>query len=417
MTPSPLPYNRNWLLTAGINLCIVALLGCLLRYLFVGDVPGLDYRNVLHAHSHFAFGGWLMLVLITLLTAAFVPQERWRTRRYNRPFWTGQVACVGMLCSFPVQGYGAVSIAFSTLLIIASVWFAIVFIKDSRTTPYAFPLKWARWALIYMLLSSVAPFTLGPIMATGNSGTPLYYNAIYFYLHFQYNGWFTFAVLSLFFYTLERQQIRFNKAAASQAFRWLNIACIPAYLLSVLWTQPPAIVYVLAGLAALLQVAGTVYLISSIAPGRAQLQHWLNGWGLVLWSIAGIAFISKVLLQLMSAWPLAAKWAYHYRSFIIGYLHLVLLGFITCFLLGYLIQHGMLRITGKVTRLLLVVFLAGLFANEAVLFAHGMVSLLGGYLAGVNILLLAAALLLFVGTLGVAGGIRGRRASLPGNTG
>jgi len=417
MTPAPLPYNKNWLLTAGINLCIVALLGCLLRYLFVGDIPGLDYRNVLHAHSHFAFGGWLMLVLITLLTAAFVPEERWRTRRYSLPFWTGQVACVGMLCSFPVQGYGAVSIAFSTLLIIASVWFAIVFIKDSRTTVYVFPLKWARWALIYMLLSSVAPFTLGPIMATGNSGTPLYYNAIYFYLHFQYNGWFTFAVLSLFFYTLARQQIRFNEAAAKKAFLWLNTACIPTYLLSVLWTQPPAIAYVVAGIGAGMQIVGAVYLAKSIAPGMPALRYWLNRWGGALWCIAAVAFAAKVVLQLMSAWPLAARWAYHYRSFIIGYLHLVLLGFITCFLLGYLIQHGMLRITGRFTRLLLVVFLTGLLANEGVLFAHGMVSLLGGYLAGINTWLLIAAGLLFTGTLGIVGGMRSERGSLPGNTG
>jgi len=56
-----------WIGICLINLCIVAFLGLLLRSKIVFAMPFLDYRYVLSAHSHFAFGGWVGLSLISLL--------------------------------------------------------------------------------------------------------------------------------------------------------------------------------------------------------------------------------------------------------------------------------------------------------------------------------------------------------------
>src|SRR4051812_13330453 len=53
------------------NLLVVSGLGVLLRAVpFLGSFP-LDYKNVLHGHSHFAFGGWVMPMLVALLLKTF----------------------------------------------------------------------------------------------------------------------------------------------------------------------------------------------------------------------------------------------------------------------------------------------------------------------------------------------------------
>ena len=50
-----------------------------------------------------------------------------------------------------------------------------------------------------MLLSTLAIWSIPPIMIKMGAGSPIYQAAVQFYLHFQFNGWFIFAVLGLFF--------------------------------------------------------------------------------------------------------------------------------------------------------------------------------------------------------------------------
>ncbi|MGZ3912046.1 MAG: hypothetical protein ACXVBR_18310, partial [Flavisolibacter sp.] len=53
------------------NLLLVALIGLLMRsYSFISNLP-LAYGNILHGHSHFAFGGWVMPVLLSLFLKQF----------------------------------------------------------------------------------------------------------------------------------------------------------------------------------------------------------------------------------------------------------------------------------------------------------------------------------------------------------
>lgn len=50
----------------------------------------------------------------------------------NKWFLAFQLSVLGMLFSFPFQGYGAISIAFSTLHIVLSVVLAVFFIRDKN---------------------------------------------------------------------------------------------------------------------------------------------------------------------------------------------------------------------------------------------------------------------------------------------
>ncbi len=113
-----------WFRIALGNFFIAALLGLTLRFAFIQEIPFFKFKNILHAHSHVAMLGWLYLGLYGLVVCYFVPNEQAAPKFYTRLFWLTQISVLGMLFSFPFQGYGPVSIAFSTLHIFCAYAFA-----------------------------------------------------------------------------------------------------------------------------------------------------------------------------------------------------------------------------------------------------------------------------------------------------
>ncbi|HSI89913.1 MAG TPA: hypothetical protein VK927_02305, partial [Adhaeribacter sp.] len=346
----------SWLKIAFLNLLIVALLGLFLRWQFVQPTEGINYKNFLHAHSHAALLGWLYSAFFIALLPAFLPAEIYRKKVYGWLFWLAQASVLGMLISFPIQGYALFSITFSTLHILFSYGFIYRFLKDSKSSElvkmkHTFSFRFIKAALFFLALSSLGPWAMGPIMASGNSFTNIYYNAIYFYLHFQYNGWFTFAALGLFFWLLEHFQLTFNRKLATFFFQLLFWASLPAYLLSVLWTKPEAWVYLIAGLAGLLQVLALLVFTRICIPFWPQLSARLSPWSRPLFLFAFAAFVLKILMQDASALPYFAELSYKIRHFIIGYLHLVLIGFVSLFLFGWFLQMGWLQMKNQLAKI------------------------------------------------------------------
>ena len=306
------------------NFFLLSLVGLLLRAYPLVSIPFVTYKNVLHAHSHFAFGGWITPVLIYLILRFFpVIQNPSAYHHWRKIITLMLVSAYGMLLSFPFQGYGGISIVFSTLSIAAGFYAGIIIHFASK--PQFFLASWSflRTGFLYFAISAIGPFATGPLIALGKAGTPLYYNAIYFYLHFQYNGFFTFIVLAVLYKLIERNK-SFNHGKL--VFRLMNIACIPAYVLSVLWTQPTILLNIIGGTAALLQLTALYFLLKDITglKWETDIQHWL-------FRIAIFALLVKSLLQLLSALPFVAQLAYQNRNFVIAYLHLVLIGFISVF--------------------------------------------------------------------------------------
>src|SRR6188474_1235190 len=111
---------------AFVNLFIVASLGLFLRsFPFISSFP-LEYKNILHGHSHFAFGGWVMPALLGLLIKCFPElKERIAYRHWRNISFLLLFSAYGMLLSFPLQGYRVVSILFSTLSIASGFYLAI----------------------------------------------------------------------------------------------------------------------------------------------------------------------------------------------------------------------------------------------------------------------------------------------------
>jgi len=390
---------NNWIKTSLFSLFIVAFLGVLMRYKIAFELPYLAQKNIQHAHSHFAFAGWVTQLLMVLMVRylSYYTSES-KISKYNTLFWINIIGAYIMLISFIIQGYGFISILFSTISIFVFVWFAIWFYKDSKEIPsHSLSKNWFLVSLLFGVISSIGTFVLAYMMATKHVPQDLYLSSVYFYLHFQYNGWFWFACTGLFVSLLQPNltNTRENKTVF-QLFAW---SCLPAYLLSVLWLKLPVWVYALAVISAIVQVFAWFKLLKfslSIFKVNPRISAFLK----ILFK--GIAFCVtiKLLLQFGSVFPAVSKLAFGFRPIVIAYLHLVLLAIISGFLLVYLYTNELVNRSSK-TVLFLVIFIVGIFLNEMLLALQGIFSFEYILIPYANEMLFIVALILLIGISGI----------------
>ncbi|MBK9736348.1 MAG: hypothetical protein IPO92_15875 [Saprospiraceae bacterium] len=392
--------NNLWIKIGIINLVVVACIGVLMRYKIGFEFPYFDQKYLLHGHSHFAFSGWVTHILFVLLFF-FLKENRLHpisVNRYTYLIYANLISAYGMLISFIIQGYGMVSITFSTLSILVGYLFAWYYIKDIKLVQKNHPsIKWFKAALVFNVLSSFGTFYLAYMMATKNMQQHSYLGSVYFYLHFQYSGWFFFAIMGLL---MEKLYVMPGFKNDNTIFNCFLIACIPAYLLSVLWLKLPWYLFVLPIISVVLQLYG---LYSFLILLRNQMDNIKSKWLKeirFIFSLALMALIIKLFLQAASIFPEISKLAFGFRSIVIAYLHLVLLGITTLFLLGYLLLCGYIKQV-KISFIALILFCVGVFTNELVLMVQGLTSFvyilipyLNQILLGVSVFMLGSLILL-----------------------
>jgi hypothetical protein len=319
-------------------LFVGSLLGIFLRWQFISPTPGINYTFFLHGHSHVMFLGWIFNALFIGFVSQHITEKEHNF--FRKLFYVLQVLVVGMLISFPLQGYGLFSIAFSTLHTIGAIVFVVVYLN--RTKSVDTTSRWyARIALVFFVISTIGPFSLAYLMANGLGHTNWYYFAIYFYLHFQYNGFFLFGIFSLLFNLLESRKVKFDLKKAKAVGVILAGTCIPAYFLSVLWADPGYIFNVVGGAAAALQVFAFIVLIIFIVGHRQEFVKSFSRSSLSFLLISIVAFAIKLMLQFVSCFPALARMAYDIRPVVIAYLHLVLLGLISLPLFVWYLERNL----------------------------------------------------------------------------
>jgi len=403
MSESPAPTNEPALQALGglafrvavAFLVVTTLLGALLRFLAVWPVPGWEYGHLLHTHSHLGFLGWVFNAFFALAVMRFVPAEQGRF--FRRVFLVLQVAVLGMLFSYPIQGYGAVSIIFSTLHMGASAVFAWKLWFFNTAAPAA--RGHLRVALVFLVASGLGPLALGPLAASGLRDTPAYSLSIYFYLHGQYNGWFVFFLQAVLFQEMAGSGLGVDGRAARNALGWLGVGAVLTLAQSTLWLQPPLWVHAVAALGGVTQLVGCVWLVLAVRGAGALFA----GPARALMAFALVALLAKHLLQMVAAAPAFAGLANH-RFVVIAFLHLVFLGVVAPALFAWGLRFGWLR-DGRALRVGAGVFLLGALATELLLVGPA----LGLFLpAGLSTWFLLAACTMAAGALGVG------RASLEG---
>ena len=391
--------SKLWLKTSIINLLLVAILGLLMRYKIGFEFPFLDQKHLQHSHSHFAFSGWishtLMVLMIGFLEYKIKKTEIQFIKKYNLLLITNLICSYGMLISFIIQGYGAISILFSTSSIVIACVFTFFYFKDLKLISHEDLSKnWFKASLFFNVISSLGTFALAYMMVSKNIQQNEYLSSIYFYLHFQYNGWFFFACMGLlisFLQLKKAENLFFNKT-----FWLFFVSCIPAYFLSTLWLKLPTWIYVLTLLSALIQTVTWFKFLFVIIKLKS---NFLEKYPLVLRYIlffVGVALSLKFILQLGSTIPALSQLAFGFRPIVIAYLHLVLLAIISLFLLFYIYVNQLITFNKKVKNGI-IIFTIGVLLNEIILAIQGIASFSYTLIPFVNEMLFGAAIILVSG--------------------
>lgn len=310
-------------------------MGLMLRGAYVWGIGSLDYRNLMHGHSHVAMLGWVYLALFALIWYRFIPPITRKKNIYEILFYSTQVTVVGMMISFPLQGYGPWSIAFSTLNIMASYVFCYRVWKDCHIPNEGVKLMF-KTSLVLLIISTLGVWSLGPLAVFGDRNSALYQIAIQFYLHFQFHGWFTFAVLALVVNFLPE----LNKKFKGPMFRWfyglLISSTLLTYALVLAWAYGGVLNLWVNGLGLILQLTALALFlkmwIKTVQPiPPFTMSGFFFKFGLLSW-------VLKVLIQSVVILPEVAVISLSIRSLMIGFIHLTMLGFISGVL--FAIFHG-----------------------------------------------------------------------------
>lgn len=368
-TPIPAAHRRiaTWYWLAAVGWFIVAVvIGWMLRYSMSGSLyDGFVFKHWLHAHSHLAFLGWIYNALIGLTLWSFPMQDKGKWHRAL--FWLAQISVLGMLLTFPGNGYYLWSIVVSTLHIFVSYVMAVRLIRDTydNGSPWIkHATGWMKWALFFMVASSIGPYLLGMIMAQGAEDTIWYKLSIYFYLHFQYNGWFILQALALVMVWMARKNSA-RQVRPSVRSLWILVSgVLLTYAQSALWTNPPASVVVLAWLGGGLQLAGIFYLWKDWWPVFRQMR--INPFARKLLGVAAFAITLKIVLQLLAVVPALQPFSSQHQV-AIAFLHLVFLGGLTPFLFGQAVALQLIRPFTGWMQLASTVFLAAFAGMELIL--------------------------------------------------
>lgn len=356
---------KTWITTSLINFLIAALLGLVLRYAFIGEID-FNFRFLTHAHSHVAMLGWLYLMLYSFIVYRYIPHIR---KIYHYLFLVTQIAVIGMLFSFPFQGYAAFSIVFSSLHIFASYFFVILILKDLK--PFdSIDKQFIRAALWLMVISTLGIWCLPVSIVLFGKNSETYNIAIQTFLHFQFNGWFMFSVIGLFVKFLMKYSIKKN-TSLNKALGWLILSVVFTLALPISWFIKLPVLNIINSLGVIFQLIGFYHLIIAL---KKPLNTFLSSATFYIKTLVYFILISmviKVLFQSFSVVPEVNEASIQIRNLVIGFIHLLMLGVISGALLFFLSLEGVFKQRKIVAQIGLSLFMLGFVLSEAYLFLQG----------------------------------------------
>lgn len=345
---------------------MVSILGVLLRFFFVTPIP-FNFGHLLHAHSHVALLGWLYLGMNILIYRVFLFKTE-KSRLQKRILWISNLTILGMLIAFPIQGYALYSILFSCLYLLSSYWFSWFVIKNvPESIKHKFSWKLAQTGLLYLIISSLGTWAIGPISGTVGVKSFWFNDALYFFLHFLYSGFFFMTILSVLFYIFEKNQIHFSSHLKDKFYVYVNLGIFLSYFLSVLWTKPPLIFYILGMAGALYQLYGYYLFFKLMLPKKKKIYQLLGKQYRLIINLAALLLVFRILMQTASGLPYFAELAFQFKDFIIGYLHMVFLGILTPMLWILLEYFKVIKLSKRA----LILFFIAFISTETLIFYKG----------------------------------------------
>lgn len=354
---------------------ITAITGAWMRYIPFSQTFLIEYDNVLHAHSHIAILGWAFLGVFIILLAILwsnLKQKKHAIILTTTIFITSFI----MFLTFLYEGYATYSIITSTIHIFVEYW-AIYFIykqlKLQKQLPKISKL-FIYGALFSLVLSTIGPFLLGYLGATGLKESNYFEMAIYFYLHFQYNGWLFLFLIGLFTIILHKKKIVLPVKLLTYGFWTYFVALFPWYFSSILWTDVGLYGKILAPIGNVGQLIGVVIIIIGIIKTWGPIKQIFSKPIVISLTFTFLLLFFKSIMELGLISPTLSTLVFDTRSVIIGYLHLTLLGFVSLFILS---QYQMVHLIDSKKELVaagITIFSIGFIINELLLFIMGLVA-------------------------------------------
>jgi len=360
--------QKSWILCCFFNFLIACVFGLLMRFIYLFPLDFLNYSFLLHAHSHVAMLGWVYMIVFVLIVHFFIPKEKSLKPIYSRLFWLTEFSVIGMMLSFPIQGYALFSIVFSTMHILLSYVFCRLVWKDSLRDKSPSQ-RLLLVSILFMILSTFGVWCLGPAVSTLGKQSAFYQIAIQFFLHFQFNGWFLLAILALF---LKQFQDKIDEVKFKKFYVLMLTATLLTLAFPVRWFIRSDVLSYINGLGVLIQFTAFIYFYKMLKP---QINHFKNTLDKTTKSVYGLALCSlflKVGIQLLTIFPNLAQVSHQIRNFVIGFIHLTTLGIITGFLLGILFQNKILSPNSPILKTGVKCFISGYILTEVLLFLQGL---------------------------------------------
>lgn len=309
---------------------ITILLGLSLRVSYIADVF-FNIRHVTHSHSHIGLLGWIYTILSSLICQYFLRETD--RKPYFILFLCTQFCILGMLFSFPFGGYFLYSIIFSSLFIICTYWFSIFFLKRSKKYNFIrfsisksvdvendkpLSLKFVHWGIYFLILSSIGIWLLPVAIVKAGKGSDWYNSALYFFLHFQYNGWFLAVLFGLLVGEIEHKSLLNSKRLKGALYNFV-IGTIGSVTLSWVGFFNEPILYIIGN------ISGFLLLASIFELYRAYMQLEKSAF---LMQMFLLLCMLKTIFMFLGSFPWIAEVVLPNREFVISYLHFTFLGVI-----------------------------------------------------------------------------------------
>lgn len=393
--------HNVWIKISLFLLLITSFLGLLIRFLPLQSfIPNSYFYGLLQSHSHTGFLGWIFLLLYVLLLYKFGSDNILKRKKTIIILLVNSFLITAIAISFPFDNYGSFSITFLSAFLLFSYYTLIYFYKNITNTYDNFiSIGYVKTGIVFYFISSIAPWLLAPIIILGYKKSPLYYNDIFLYLHFLYNGFITFSIIGLFYLDIELKNLKsydFSKYLKLSLYL-LGFGTLLNYSQSLLWNNPNIIVYIIAFISSILMICGIFFLIKITRLKDIEYSGISNQ---LLYLSVG-ALMLKTGLQFFQSFPYFANLSYMFKGqFIIGYIHLVTLGFVTSFIIAYSLKVKFI-LSNVIIKFAIYSFVFGVIFTEVLLFGQGILLWNGNtsFVVNFNLYIFVSSLFLFIGFL------------------
>ena len=361
-----------WLKICVFNFFVVSVVGVMMRYNMAFSLPGFNHKFMQESHSHFAFYGWVSAGIFLFVTKYLSENyPKINLKKYQYLMISNQIGSYGMLFTFLYGGYFWLSIVLSSIALFTGFAYFIFLLIDTKGKRNP-EIIWLKSGAFFATISAIGIFGLAYFSTKKDEFDVLFRASTYFYLHYQYNGFFIFSCIGLLLISLKKLGIEIEEKLNKTIFYLLFFGCFLGYGLSILWIEMNPIFYGFFILISIVQLFGAILFLNWIR--KTDLFNNQNFIQKLLISVFGFAFILKFLLQGLSAIPALGIFAFSNINIVIAYLHLVLLMGISLFLIWKILQLVEIEFN-KLLKFSILLLVFGIVCNEIVLALSGIFSI------------------------------------------